>query len=273
MNSSDIQSLALVLDRARLDAREIPRITEKHPELTLRDAYRIQLEGVRLRATQGEKIVGYKMGLTSEAKRKQMNLDSPCFGVLTDAMSVPDGGTFSLQGKIHPKIEPEIAFRTNRELRGRITREQALAACSGVFAALEILDSRFVGFKYFSLPDVVADNSSSAFFVTSSDESVDPRTLDLPHLEMRMLVNGQLAQAAPSSAISGDPLLSVVQLSALLDEHDLALPAGSLVLAGAATAAVQLKPGMKIELQVSGLRPVTVVVGHHNANSVTHSVR
>ena len=136
------EELARLLDEARLEAREIPPLTRAHPTLALPEAYAIQAEGIRLRTARGERVVGLKMGLTSEAKRRQMNLDSPVYGVLTDRMQVPAGGTLRLQGAIHPKIEPELAFRTSRELRGRITREQALDACASVFAAMEILDSR-----------------------------------------------------------------------------------------------------------------------------------
>jgi 2-oxo-3-hexenedioate decarboxylase len=254
------EELARRLDAARLEAREIPPLTREHPDLTLRDAYAIQAEGLRLRTARGERVVGLKMGLTSEAKRRQMNLDSPVYGVLTDRMSVPAGGTLRLQGAIHPKIEPEIAFRTARELRGRITREQALEACASVFAAMEILDSRYTDFKYFSLPDVVADNSSSSLFVLGTTER-PPRELDLPRLHMVMEVNGERVQEARSDAISGDPLLSVVQLCELLEQRGESLPAGSIVLAGAATAAHMLRPGDAIRLSVEGLGDVLVSVG------------
>jgi 2-oxo-3-hexenedioate decarboxylase len=199
------------------------------------------------------------MGLTSEAKRRQMNLKSPCYGVLTDRMRVEDGATFGLKGTIHPKIEPEIAFVIGRELKGRVTREAALAACSGVCAAMEILDSRYVGFKYFSLPDVVADNSSSAWFVTGR-KLAKPDAADWKNLQMTMEVNGQVAQSALSSEISGDPVLSIVQLCELLAESGLSLPAGSIVLAGAATAAVQLEPGMQVRLRVDPLGEVAIQV-------------
>jgi 2-oxo-3-hexenedioate decarboxylase len=139
-----------------------------------------------------------KMGLTSEAKRKQMNLDSPVYGVLTDRMQVPAGGVFRLRGFIHPKIEPEIAFRTSRELRGKISREEALDACSSAMAAMEILDSRYVDFKYFSLPDVVADNSSSCMFVLGTAER-PPRELDLLHLGRPGAVGGAAVRAVGST--------------------------------------------------------------------------
>jgi len=253
------QELARLLDQARLEARSVPPLTKTHPELPLPDAYAIQAEGIRLRTAQGEQVVGLKMGLTSEAKRKQMNLDSPVYGVLTNRMQVPADGVFQLAGTIHPKIEPEIAFVTSRELRGRITREQALEACGSVMAAMEILDSRYIDFKYFSLPDVVADNSSSSMFVLGTTER-PPGELDLTKLRMSMEVNGKEVQSALSSAISGDPLLSVVQLCELLDARGEALPAGSIVLAGAATAAHMMQPGDQVRLTVEGLGSVSVSV-------------
>jgi 2-oxo-3-hexenedioate decarboxylase len=259
MTQRSHQELAQLLDQARLGERAVPPLTKAHPELQLRDAYDIQAEGVRLRTAQGERVVGLKMGLTSEAKRKQMNLDSPVYGVLKDRMRIEAGGVFRLPGSIHPKIEPEIAFRTSRELRGRITREQALEACACAMAAMEILDSRYIDFKYFSLPDVVADNSSSSMFVLGTTER-PPRELDLLRLQLSMEVNGAQAQSALSSAISGDPLLSVVQLCELLDARGESLPAGSIVLAGAATAAHMLRPGDQVRLTVEGLGSVSVSV-------------
>jgi 2-oxo-3-hexenedioate decarboxylase len=255
MEKLEIRKWAEYLDQAMRDAREVDRITSTQPKLSLADAYRIQDEGVRLREARGEKVIGLKMGLTSQAKREQMGLHSPVYGVLTDAMQVANRGAFRLQGKIHPKIEPEVAFIVARELRGRVTADQALAACSGVCAAMEILDSRFLNFKYFSLEDVVADNSSSAYFVLGDAVPLKPG-MKLDALEMAMSVNGQIVQSALSNAISGDPVQSLVQLCELLDSRGLFLKAGSIVLAGAATQAVQLAKGQEIRLTVTGLAPV-----------------
>ncbi|RJS24269.1 4-oxalocrotonate decarboxylase [Corallococcus sp. H22C18031201] len=256
--SVDAVAMAKVLDAARLERREIPPLTRSLlPELALPLAYSVQAEGIRMRLARGERVVGLKMGLTSEAKRKQMNLESPVYGVLTDVMQVPARGVIRVGAGIHPKIEPEIAFRIARPLRGTITREEALDACGSVFAAMEVLDSRYIDFKYFSLPDVVADNSSSSLFVLGALER-PPRELDVARLDMHMSVNGQVVQSARSDAISGDPVLSVVQLCALLAERGEGLPAGSIVLSGAATVAHILKPGDHVRLTVEGLGDVEV---------------
>jgi 2-oxo-3-hexenedioate decarboxylase len=260
LSPNEIKELAKTLDQATLEAHEMERLTVKFPDLSIAEAYLIQDEGIGFRLARGEKQIGLKMGLTSEAKRQQMNLKSPCYGVLTDKMKVEDGATFSLGKSIHPKIEPEVAFVIARDIRGVPTTQEALDACSGVYAAMEILDSRFVGFKYFSLPDVVADNSSSAYFVMSA-KATDPHSSDWANLKMVMSVNGKPVQEGNSSDISGNPVQSIVQLCELLSERGKFLPAGSIVLAGAATQAVQLQTGDKIELTVQNLATVSLIVG------------
>jgi 2-oxo-3-hexenedioate decarboxylase len=243
----DVDRLARDLDEALLQRREIVPLIKTHGDFDLETAYRIQERGIEMRLARGESIAGYKMGLTSAAKRVQMNLAFPIYGVLTDAMRVQD--EVRVADGVHPKIEPEIAFVTGRELRGKISREEALAACSAVAPALEILDSRFIGFKYFSLPDVVADNCSSWRFALGALR--DPR--DTGGLRMRMLLDGRVVQETDSNSISGHPIESLVQLVAMLDAHALALPARSIVLAGAATVAEPLRPGVHVSLEVESL--------------------
>lgn len=259
LRAEQISEMAQYLDQAMLQAREVERLTVRCPDLSIADAYRVQDAGIALRVARGERRVGLKMGLTSEAKRRQMNLKSPCYGVLTDQMQVEEASTFKLAGKIHPKIEPEIAFLIAKDLQGPISEAQALDACSGVCAAMEILDSRYVGFKYFSLPDVVADNSSSSYFVMGRT-ILPPLVADWSSLQMVMSVNGEPVQTARSSEISGDPVRSIVQLCELLHERGLVLPAGSVVLAGAATQAVQLAPGMTVKLSVEKLGELSIDV-------------
>jgi 2-oxo-3-hexenedioate decarboxylase len=251
-----------MLNDARLSSQPIEQLSKSY-KLDSQMAYAIQTSGIEFRRQHKEKVIGLKMGLTSEAKRRQMNLDSPLYGVLTDKMQVKNASVFSLsQTKgIHPKIEPEIAFVTNKDLKGIITIDHALAACSGVTSALEILDSRYREFKYFSLEDVIADNSSSFYFLIG-ETLVSPQSLPLDNLEMNLLVNGKLTHTGSSSAISGHPAQSIVDLCRLLAESDSFIPAGSIVLAGAATPAVALEPEMKIELLINGLPSLKLTIGN-----------
>ena len=259
MLEKNLESLSIQLHVARLEANPIEQISKIHTNLTRNDAYAIQERQMQYREEMGEVIVGFKMGLTSKAKRKQMNLDSPLYGFLTNKMQVKSDGVFSLSGTIHPKIEPEIAFLISKDLEWPVTREQVLESCSGVAACMEILDSRYTEFKYFSMEDVISDNSSSSHFVMG-EWLRDFKSLDLLNLSMKMFVDDELVQSGISSDISGDPLLSVVELCQMLSLRKKKLLAGSIVLAGAATPAVSLKPKMKIQLRVENLAIVDVKV-------------
>jgi 2-oxo-3-hexenedioate decarboxylase len=259
MLEAEIGKLAGLLDHATLRAYEVERLTLAHPDLNVSDAYQIQRAGIQLRTARGEKVLGFKMGLTSQAKRQQMNLDTSIFGVLTDRMQVADEGTFSLEGTIHPKIEPEIAFVTCQELKGKPSFAEVLEAIDYACPALEILDSRFKDFKYFSLPDVIADNCSSSYFILGRSR-VRITQADLAALEMILKVDGQVVQKALSKEISGNPVYSVLQLCELLNQEGLSLPAGSIVLAGAATQAVTLRAGSQVELTVEQLDSVSVKI-------------
>lgn len=255
MEASVVYEMATRLHNARLEAKEIDRISNEIKDFSQDDAYLIQDYGIRLREKDGERVIGSKMGLTSKAKREQMGLHEAVYGVLTDKMQLKADSTHSLKGSIHPKIEPEIAFLIGEDIQGNVTREEAIKACSGVCIAMEILDSRFRDFKYFSLEDVIADNSSSSLFVLGSTIK-SLKDIDVSDLKMELKVNGEVVQSGSSSAISGDPLLSIVEQCALFTKRGLTLKKGSIVLAGAATTAVALEPGMKVSLDVEKLGSV-----------------
>lgn len=259
MEKALIQKIAKTLHDARLGAQSLPQFSKDIPDFKRVDAYSIQEEGIHLREAAGEKVIGLKMGLTSEGKRKQMNLDAPLYGVLTDKMQVTNGGTYHLTGSIHPKIEPEVAFYIKSELRGKVSREDVLNATESVCAALEILDSRYEGFKYFSMEDVISDNSSSSHYIMGPQFS-DFRSIDLKNLRMQMKVNGETKMEGNSREISDDPVISVIQLAELLSVRGKSIPAGCFVLAGAATAAISLEPGMTVSLEVENLPALSVSI-------------
>ena len=110
MDEAQILKIAQTLDDARLKASSLPQFSGQIKDFSRPDAYAAQEAGIKMRTSRGEKIIGLKMGLTSEGKRKQMNLDSPLYGVLTDKMQVENQGTFHLMGSIHPKLNQRLHF-------------------------------------------------------------------------------------------------------------------------------------------------------------------
>ncbi len=257
MEQKTLQNVAEKLHVARLARNPIGQLSKDGLTLTRDESYQVQELGLALREKQGEIRIGLKMGLTSEGKRRQMNLDSPLYGELTDKMQVIDQTRTEISHLIHPKIEPEIAFLISKSLSGDVTREQVLNSCSAIASCMEILDSRYDQFKYFSMEDVIADNSSSSHFVVGPWVK-DFSRIELRELKMEMTVNGQVVQSGLSKEISGDPVVSVIELCRLLALRNRKLDASMIVLAGAATAAVEMSSGQTVELKVDSLPPVSV---------------
>ncbi len=246
---------AQLLHQARLSADPVEQLTASGANLSRMEAYDIQEKGIDLRLSDGEKVVGLKMGLTSEAKRKQMNLDAPLYGVLTDKMEIQNNGEYSLKDKIHPKAEPEVAFMFSKELDTKMSYEEIFSAIKWAAPAIEILDSRYKQFKYFSMEDVISDNSSSSYFIIGESFPVSSKD-DYYDKKLKFLVNGELAFEGNSNAISDDPLNSIIELTRLMELRGKKVPADTVILAGAATAAVALEAGMTVSLEVEGMKKV-----------------
>jgi 2-oxo-3-hexenedioate decarboxylase len=247
----DLDELAALADDAARRGEAIPQFTNT-VDLDVADAYRVQARSIGRRLERGERLVGVKMGLTSRAKMAQVGVDEVIWGRLTDAMYVADGSTVSLAGYVHPRVEPEIAFLLDAPLSGPVSGAQAMAAVAAVAPAAEIIDSRFVNFR-FSLPDVVADNSSSSGFVVGGWS--DPSTA-VGNLGMVLERNGRAVEIGSSAAILGDPVRSLVEASRMVGDAGLQLEAGWIVLAGGATAAVPLEPGASYRVVVERLGAV-----------------
>ena len=254
-----IREIATILDTAALEGNAVPQVTTENEGLTLNDGYRVQRASMSRRYGRGEKLVGMKMGLTSRAKMEQVGVHSPIYGHLTDRMQRSDGATLSHSRHVHPRVEPEIAFILNQELRGPVTAAQAMLAVGGVVAALEVIDSRYENFK-FNLTDVVADNASSSKFLLG-DTILSPRQIDVSNLGMIMEVNGAIREIGSSAAIYEHPARSLAALANMISENGDQLYPGQIVLCGGATAAVALSPGDRVRLRVDGLGTVSLWMG------------
>lgn len=251
----NIANCAEQLHQTRINRQEIASLRTDFP-FDLEQAYQIQDYGLRLREQQGEKAIGVKLGFTSKAKMVQMGVDHLIWGGLTDAMQVQDGGSIDLNDFIHPRIEPEIGFLTKHDIDIALNMTNCLDYVEGIFPALEIIDSRYQAFK-FSLEDVVADNTSSAAFVMGRLYSTQDFQANMGVL---LKQNGQVVESGTTAAILGNPLHALIQISELLQQRGQILPAGSIILAGAATAAIPLHSGYHYQNEINGLGSVSVSV-------------
>lgn len=242
LSERDIALLVERVDQAQRQARAIPKLTEDFPSMNIADGYAVQHQLRRRRIERGERLIGWKAGLTSRAKMNQMGIDVPSIGFLTSSMAWPQGQAMPTDRMLHPRVECEIAFVMKQALSGaRCTREEVLSATDFVLPALEIIDSRFSGFK-FDLPSVIADNASAARLVIGGCPC-DPLKLDLRTIGVVLEKNGEIVATAAAAAVLGHPADAVAMLVGILAQFGEELPAGSLVMSGGITEAVAVRAG------------------------------
>jgi len=214
------------------------------PDLTT--AYAIQRALLALRLAGGERVVGWKLGYTSEVMRRQMGIDRPNIGPLTDWMLLGSGDAVN-DRLVQPRVEPEIGLRLKTALDARhapVDRHSVAAAVEGAYACLEVVHSTWTGYR-FNLEQNTADNSSAGQVVIGPRLPVtDLMALDTVAVSLsdgdRMLGQGVGSDA------DGHPLDAVARLARELAANGQRLEAGDWVITGGLTAACALEAGGRL---------------------------
>lgn len=253
----DHKDVARLLAEAEANCSPLPPLTQLFPDLTEQDSYQIQHIRAAGRKESGEVQTGWKIGLTSAAAQRQMQVDKPDFGYLFDTMQVPDGGSCSMKTMTAPKAEGELAFYINKTLRGPgVTVEDVLAATEYVQPAIEIADTRIADWKI-KLEDTIADNGSAKGYVLGG-RKVPVQQVDLLLTGMTLRCNGKLLSSGTTAEVLGSPARAIAVMVDGLARQGLALEAGSIVLTGSVTAPVLVSAGDTITASFYGMGDVSV---------------
>jgi len=256
-----LQEIAEALAEAEESASPIGPLAERWSGIDVEEAYAIQRLNIEERIARGAVIRGHKVGLSSRAMQEMMGVDECDYGHLMDDMFVFEGDTIETSGLCHPRVEVEVAFVLGRTLPGRSCHVgDVLSATEFVLPALEIIDSRIRDWKI-GLTDTIADNASSCRVVLGGNPT---RLTDLPDLrrvEARLEIDGEEVGRGCADAVLGNPASAVAWLARKLDEFDVRLEAGHVVLPGSCTRAFDAKPGSLARAEFDGLGHVEVQFG------------
>lgn len=258
-DASLIAQVTKIIGSAQRSRQEISPLTDEWPGLDADAAYAVQERLAAEHIDRGDPIIGYKLGLTSRAKQVTMNVDEPIVGFLTANMYLPASQPLSLGSLIHPRLEPEIVFVLGEDLAGPgLSAPQAMRAVASVHAGVEIIDSRFKDFR-FTLPDVVADNTSAARFAVDPTP-YSPWELNLALEACAVHVNGNVIDSATGAAVLGNPAEALAFAANHLGARGRSLKAGHLVLTGALTDARAITAGDHYRAQFSTLGTLDIAV-------------
>lgn len=252
-----IETFAEELYSAEINLTPIEPLTSRNGNITIEDAYKIQLKNVEKKLKKGWRIKGKKIGITSFAVQRMLNVNQPDFGYLFNEMYVEDGGVVKLDSLIQPRVEGEIAFVMEKDLKGPgVTEADVLRATAFVMPSIEIVDSRIRDWRI-KIQDTIADNASSGLFVLGGKKTLVDN-LDFRCLGMLLEQNGEVVVSGAGAASLGNPVKAVAWLANKLSEFGEYLKAGEVVLSGALAQLVVPRRGDFFKVTIQKLGSVSV---------------
>ncbi len=257
MDLQRIQGYGDELYQALLNRTPVAPLTEREPEITIDDAYQIQLRMIQRRLDAGETVIGKKIGVTSKVVMDMLKVNQPDFGHLLSGMAFNEGEPVRMSTLIAPKAEAEVAFVLKRDLVGPgVTAADVLRATDCVMPCFEIVDSRIRDWKI-KIQDTVADNASCGVLVLGGVRK-DPRRLDLALAGMVLEKNGEIVSTSTGASVQGSPVNAVAWLANTLGRLGIALKAGDVILSGSQSPLVPVVAGDSLYCSVGGLGSTSV---------------
>ena len=257
LSDSDRREAADSLVSAERDRAPIPPLSERWPEMTVADAYEIQLLNIGRRVDAGGTIRGQKVGLTAKVMQEMLGVNEPDYGHLLDDMFILDGAEVPALDYCFPRVEVEVAFVLAAPLTGPdCTIDAVLAATDRIVPSIELIDSRIADWRI-KLEDTIADNASSAGVVLGTPLP-GAQDLDLTAIPATLIIDDEVVAVGASDAVLGNPALAVAWVANKLYEYGVTLEAGYVVIPGSCTKAVDVRAGNHVRASFDGLGSVSV---------------
>ncbi|WP_341957971.1 2-oxo-hept-4-ene-1,7-dioate hydratase [Pseudomonas sp. RC10] len=227
------------LAHAEQHRQQCRQFSLQYPDMNLADAYAIQSAWIEHKVASGRQVKGHKIGLTSNAMRRAVNIDEPDFGVLLDDMFYADGARIPTERFIELKIEAELAFVLSKPLSGPdCTLFDVLEATAYITPALEVLDARIqrrdseTG-RTRTVLDTISDNAANAAIILGG-RAFKPGLVDADIRRIGAIVskNGEVEETGLAAGVLNHPAYGVAWLVNRLHAHGVGLEAGQVILAG-----------------------------------------
>lgn len=255
MTAAAIHAAAERLERAAASGLPCRPVADLLGSQDVASAYQVQRMLTERRVARGARLVGRKIGLTSDGVQRQIGVDRPDFGVLFDDMQYDDDAEIPYERLLQPKAEAEVAFLLGGDIPDAECPDVIRTAVALAFPALEIVDSRVAEWKI-GITDTVADNASSGVFVVGT-HGLPLDELEPADVTMTMTRRGEVVSRGSGRDCLGDPLNALAWLAATAIECGAPLRAGDLVLSGALGPMVSVSPADVFVAQIVPLGTVT----------------
>ena len=213
--------------------------------LTIEQAYRVQLGLLDRWIARGERLAGWKVGLTAPVIQKQFGMHEPVMGFLLESGHRDGGARFRHDDLIQPGFENELCLTVGSRLEGpNITRAEARAAITAAQPAFELIETR--GDFRADVTQSLTDNCQQRAFITGPAHAL-PAGWEPADTTVDVFINGQRVDHAIGSEETGHPLSAVAWLAKKLSEFGRRIEPGQRIMSGSFTKQYPISRGDRIE--------------------------
>jgi 2-keto-4-pentenoate hydratase len=227
---------------ARASVRTIPLPSAQLPELTLEKAYALQRDLAKRIIATGDKVSGFKGGLTSEAGQKKFGVNQPLMGPLFKLGELGPDAVVDQKSFTKLFIETEIGYVLGEKITEPVKDVDSLKKkVKEVFAAVELPDLRFGDMKSLKATDLVVDAVSCAKYIVGKRMPADQ--VDVAQVEAVLKLDGQEVNKGKASDALGDQWKALLWLVNSAVEQGWTLEPGYIFITGAMGSMLPGKPG------------------------------
>lgn len=260
---AELQAIARQIKTAQDQGLPLHQITSLHAGFDADAAYAVAELIHVMRLAGGARAVGRKIGFTNPAMWAQYGVSAPVWAYMYDTTvtyleDTANLSTCSLQGFVHPKIEPEIIFHFHSAPPPHADIAGLLACVDWVAHGFEMVQSHYPGWE-FQAPDAIAVGGLHGRLLVGKRQAINALGAGLQDalaaFTLVLSCDGQEKETGKGANVLGNPLHAVVHLMQVLASQlpHRPLQADELVTTGTVTRAYSVQPGQTWQTAISGI--------------------
>ena len=209
--------------------------------MTMTQAYSIQKDVAKKMSDTNGSVCGYKVAYVSKAAQEQFGMDEPARGPLYLIQRITNGSILSQDIFSEIMLETEVGFTIGKRIDQPVEDIESLKKyVKSIHPAFDAGNFPYKTNNQKPTPqDLVAIGTGAHVFVLGP--AVNPHSVELKDLELKLIRNQETIRQSPASEILGNPWNSLLWIANHLVNDDLTLEPGMVVVSGTAAPAYKVK--------------------------------
>ncbi|MCX5873061.1 MAG: 4-oxalocrotonate decarboxylase [Deltaproteobacteria bacterium] len=227
---------------AREAVKSIPLPSSKLPNLTEEKAYVLQKQMAEKVLSKGEKIGGFKAGLTSNALQQRFGVGSAVLGPMFKSGELGPDAVVDVKGFTRLFIETEVGYVVGEKITQPVKDVASLKKMiKEVFPAVELPDIRFAEMKDLKGIDLIVDAVSSSKYIVGKSLTMDK--VDVDQVQVSLALDGKVVNEGKAADAMGDQWKALLWLVNGVIAQGWSIEPGQVLITGAMGNMIPGKPG------------------------------